>query len=185
MRIVLAALLVWFALIPVATASPPAPDATLASLAALSGAPFDNAYMRALIPEHEESVEIAMAATLNADHTELLKWNQQMVERKNAQVRQMLGWLREAGVAPTQRNVGVVTPAVKKMRGLKSAALERAYIPTIAARLDRSVALSRLAMNRAQRPEVRTLAAQIVRVESQEATMLRAWLKKWYPEVQG
>src|SRR3972149_4581042 len=59
------------------------------------------------LPAHEEAVEIAMAATLTADHTELLKWNQRLVERKNAQVRQMLTWLREAGASPAQRNVGV------------------------------------------------------------------------------
>jgi len=130
---------------------------------------------------HEEAVEIAMAATLTADHIELLKWNQRMVERKNAQVRQMLTWLREAGASPAQRNVGVATPAVKKLRGLKGGALERAYVPMMASHLDRSVALSRLAATKAHRPELRAMAQEIVRVEGLEVTMLRGWLRKWYP----
>jgi len=185
MRLIVVALLVLMISSPFAGAASPAPDPAVASLAKLSGAAFDAAYMRTLIPEHEESVEIAMAATLNADHSELLKWNQRMMERKNAQVRQMLAWLREAGTGPGQRYVGVVTPAVKKMRGLKSAGLERTYIPLIASHLERSAALSRLAVQKANRQEVRAMAQEIVRVESQEATMLRSWLKKWYPEARG
>src|SRR3989304_6067838 len=122
MRIVVAALL----LLIIASPLTPAPDPAVASLAALSGPAFDTAYLRTLIPVHEEAVEIAMEATLTADHTELLKWNQRVVERKNAQVRQMLTWLREAGASPAQRNVGVATPAVKKLRGLQDAALESA-----------------------------------------------------------
>ncbi len=181
MRILVAALLLLIGSSPLAAAPSPAADPAVAALAGLSGPGFDTAYMRALIPVHEESVEIAMAATLNADHTELLKWNQRMMERKNAQVRQMLTWLREAGAAPGQRNAGVATPAVKKLRGLKSGALERAYIPMIASHLERSVALSRLAATKAHRPEVRAMAQEILRQEGQEVTMLRGWLRTWYP----
>ena len=181
MRIVVAALLLLTIASPLTAAPSPAPDPAVASLAALSGPAFDTAYLRTLIPVHEEAVEIAMAATLTADHIELLKWNQRMVERKNAQVRQMLTWLREAGASPAQRNVGVATPAVKKLRGLKGGALERAYVPMMASHLERSVALSRLAATKAHRPELRAVAQEIVRVESQEVTLLRGWLRKWYP----
>ncbi len=181
MRTALALLLLLAVGLPVSAAPSPAPDPTLAALAALSGPAFDHAYMRALIPLHEEAVEMALAATLNADHAELLKWNQRVVERKNTQVRQMLAWLREAGASPGQRYVGVATPAVKKLRGLKGAALERSYIPMMAGQLERSVALSRLAATRAHRPELRAMAGEIARVEAQEVAMLRGWLRKWYP----
>jgi len=133
MRIVVAALLLLTIASPLTAAPSPAPDPAVASLAALSGPAFDTAYLRTLIPVHEEAVEIAMAATLTADHTELLKWNQRLVERKNAQVRQM------------------------------------------------RVALSRLAATKAHRPELRAMAQEIVRVEGLEVTMLRGWLRKWYP----
>jgi len=181
MRMAIALLLLLAVSIPVFAAPSPAPDPVLASLAALSGPAFDLAYMRALIPVHEEAVEMALAATLNADHAELLKWNQRVVERKNTQVRQMLVWLREAGASPGQRYAGVATPAVKKLRGLKGAALERSYIPMMAGQLERSVALSRLAAAKAHRQEVRAMAGEIARVEAQEVTMLRGWLRKWYP----
>jgi len=164
----------------VVPAAPP-PDPTIASLSKLSGAAFDTAFMRAMIPVDEEAVEIALAATLNADHVELLKWNQRLVERKNGQVRRMLGWLKEAGAAPGRRNVGVFTPPVKRMRSLKDAALERAYLPTIAAHLEYSTRLAALAVQRGNRPELRAFAAGIVKVETAEAVMLRGWLKKWYP----
>ena len=101
-----------------AAAAPP--DPAVAALSRLSGSAFDVAFLQTLIPLHEEAVEIAMAATLNADHSELLKWNQRMVERKNAEVRRMLGWLQQAGHSPRKRMVGVASAPVKQMRAERS-----------------------------------------------------------------
>lgn len=165
---------------PVAAAPSPAPDATLASLARLSGPSFDVAFMRQVIPLSEEAVEVALTATLYADHTEILRWNQKMIERKNVHVRQMLAFLQEAGAAPAQRNAGVATATVKKIRSLRGAALERTYLSFMITHFDRNVALSRLAATKANRSAIRALAQEIVRVESQEAAMLRGWQRKWY-----
>ncbi|MGH2347906.1 MAG: DUF305 domain-containing protein, partial [bacterium] len=99
MRGICAAVLLVGLLAPTILAAVPAtapPDPTIVSLSKLSGAAFDTAFMRALIPVDEEAIEIALAATLNANHVELLKWNQVLVERKNQQVRRMLAWLKEA-----------------------------------------------------------------------------------------
>jgi len=158
----------------------PATQATLKALSTLNGSSFDVAFMRALIPVHEEAVEIAMAATLNADHTQVLKWNQAVVERKNAEVRQMLGWLKAMGASPAKRNAGVQTPAVKKMRALKDAALEKAYLPLMATHLEQSAALAQLAATKASSPPVRSFAAGMAKREKAEAAMLRSWLKGWY-----
>lgn len=158
----------------------PAADPTLAALSKLNGKDFDVAFMRALIPIHEEAIEIAMAATLNANHTELLQWNQVMIDRKSAQVRSMLAWLQEANAAPGARGAGVVTAGVKQMRSLTGDALERAYLPMMSKHLDRSVALAALAAQKASRAEIKAMAAAIVRVERQESEMLRGWQKKWY-----
>lgn len=165
---------------PKPTASP-TPNPTLSALSRLSGPAFDVAFMRELIPIHEEAVEIAMAATLHADHPELLRWNQVVIDRKSGQVRQMLAWLQEAGTSPGRRNVSVVTEPVKKMRSLRGAALERAYMPLIAAHLEWSTALAKLAATKADRQELRSMAQAIVTVESREVARLRAWQKSWYP----
>ncbi len=182
MRIVLVALLVFLATpLAAATAPSPAPDPAVATLARLSGKSFDVAYMRLVIPANEEAVEVAMAATLWGDHTDLLKWNQKMIERKNQQVRQMLSVLTGLSAAPGQRYVGVVTPTVKKVRALRGAALERTYMTFLITHFDRNVALSRMAAAKGASPEVKALGAAIVKAEATEATMLRRWLKKWYP----
>lgn len=183
--LVVAVVLMGLAAAGVGAAAPPAPptppDPVVAALSRLSGPAFDTAFLRALIPVDEEAVEIAFAATLNANHPELLKWNQRLVERKNDQVRKMLAWLKEAGAAPGRRNIGVATPPVKQMRALKDAALERAYLPLMAAHLESSTRLAALAAQKASRPDLRAFAAGIVKAETAEAVMLRGWLKKWYP----
>jgi uncharacterized protein (DUF305 family) len=162
---------------PAATATPN-PTATV--LPKLNGQAFDIAFMKAEIPIHEEAVEIAMAATLNADHVELLRWNQRLIDRKNEQVRRMLVWLQEEKASPGRRNVGVATDPVKKMRALKGASLEKVYIPLMAAHLEQSLALARLAAMKATRPELRELAQRLVSTEAREVSMLRDWMKQRY-----
>lgn len=181
MRLVLSlALVAVLATASMAASLTSATQATIKSLSSMSGSRFDVAFMQAFIPVHEEAVEIAMAATLNADHTQLLKWNQVVVERKNEQVRTMIAILKASGAKPTKRNVGVQTASVKKMRQLKDAALEKAYLPLMASHLDQTAALAKLASTKASRPELRALAAKIAKQEAQDASTLRSWLKAWY-----
>jgi len=164
-----------------ATAAPAATaDPAITALSKLNGKDFDVAFMRALIPVHEEAIEIAMAATLNANHTELLQWNQVVIDRKSAQVRTMLAWLQEAKASPAGRSAGVVTAGVKKMRSLQGDALEREYLPMMSKHLERSAALAALAAQKSSRSDVKGLAAMVVKVERQESAMLRDWQKKWY-----
>ena len=169
-----------FAAATAAATVTPETQTTLKTLAALNGTAFDVAFMRVLVPVSEEAVEIAMAATLNADHTQVLKWNQAVVERKNAEVRQMLGWLKTMGASPTKRNAGVQTAPVKKMRVLKDAALEKVYLPLMATHLEQSAALAQLAAKKASNPAVRSFATSVAKKEMSDATMLRSWLKGWY-----
>lgn len=166
--------------LPAASTVSPSTSATLKSLSALNGRAFDVAFMRELIPVNEEAVEVAMAATLNADHTQLLKWNQVLIDRKNAEIRQMLARLKAMGAQPTKRNVGVATAQVKKMRTLKSAALEKVYLPLMASHLDQSKALAALAAKKGSSADLQAFAQKVVKVETQEAAMLRGWLKQWY-----
>ncbi len=165
---------------PSRPAPTPTPHPTLAALSRLNGQAFDVAFMRELIPVHEDAIEIALAATLKADHAELLQWNQRMIDRKSGQVRQMLTWLQAAGASPSRRGAGVVTDSVKKMRALGGGALERAYLPMMADHLDHSAALGSLAATKGSRPEIRSLGQDVMKAERQEAAMLRGWLKQWY-----
>jgi uncharacterized protein (DUF305 family) len=121
-----------------------------------------------------------MAATLNADHSELLQWNQVMIDRKSGQVAKMLAWLKDAGASPGQRNAGVVTDSVKKMRALQGKALEQAYIPMMSAHLKQSVDLAALAVTKTTRPELRAMAQETAKVEGEEVKMLKGWSSKWY-----
>ncbi len=181
MRIVLAIgilVLAMASLAPGASSSPA--DPTVARLSGLSGDAFDIGFLQAAIPVDDETIEMAMTATLYADHTELLRWNQAVLERKNAQIRKLLAWLSADGARPTERKAGVATPSVKKLRALRGAALERAYLPLMAAQLDRTATLARLASQKAHRAELRAFAKDDVRVEGQDSTTLRGWMKKWY-----
>jgi uncharacterized protein (DUF305 family) len=168
---------------PTPTPSPkptPTPNPTVAALARLAGRDLDVAAARELLARFEEEIEIAYAATLNADHPPLLQWNQKMIERKSTQIKTLLGLLAEASAAPGRRGVSVVTPDVKLMRQLKGGPLERRYLPLMIDRFDTNVAIADMASQKGASAGLRTLAGDIAKIERQETLMLRAWLKEWY-----
>jgi len=155
-------------------------DPVVAHVSTLHGRTFDVAYLQDVIPVGDESVEMAMTATLYADHPDLLHWNQNFTEREHAQIQKMVALLGDLGAQPGQRNEGVATAPVKKLRSLRGAALERTYITMMTQHLDRSVALSRLAAQRADRPELRAFAANAAAADARDAATLRSWLTAWY-----
>ena len=162
-------------------ATAPAPeDSAVTKLSALHGQAFDVAYLQAVIPVDDESVEMALTATLYADHPDLLHWNQNFTERKHTEIQKMVGWLGDLGAQPTQRNVGVATAPVKKLRTLRGPALEQTYMALISEHLDRTVALSKLAAQKADRPELRAFAASAAAADAGDSVTLRGWLTTWY-----
>ncbi|HEV2283504.1 MAG TPA: DUF305 domain-containing protein [bacterium] len=162
-----------------ATAAAPV-DPAVAQVSSLHGQAFDVAYLRDVIPVDDESVELAMTATLYADHPDLLHWNQNFTEREHTQIQKMVALLGDLGAQPGQRNEGVATAPVKKLRSLRGAALERTYIALMTQHLDRSVALSKLAAQRADRPELRAFAASAAAADAKDSATLRSWLTAWY-----
>jgi uncharacterized protein (DUF305 family) len=162
-------------------ATPAAPaDPAIAKLTALHGQAFDAAYLQSIIPVEDEAVEMAMTATLYADHPDLLHWNQNFTERDHAQIQKMVGLLGTLGAQPAQRNEGVATAPVKKLRTLRGAALERTYITLMRQHFDRTVALSKLAAQKADRPELRSFAAGVAAADGRDSATLRGWLTAWY-----
>ena len=158
----------------------PAPDPSIAGLSALHGEAFDVAFLQAAVPDDDEAVELAMTATLYADHADLLRWNQDFAEREHARIREMLALLEELGAGPAQRKEGVATASVKKLRTLRGAALERTYIALMTQHFTRSMALAKLAAQKADRPALRSFATNSAAVDRQDEGTLRGWLVRWY-----
>jgi uncharacterized protein (DUF305 family) len=158
----------------------PSPHPALAPLARLAGRDLDAAAARELVPRFEEDIEIAYAATLNADHPPLLQWNQRMIERKSGQVKQLLALLSAAGASPGRRGVDVVTADVRQMRQLRGAPLERRYLALMIARFELNAAIADLVLQKGAGADLKTLARTIATVERREIAMLRAWRKEWY-----
>lgn len=154
-------------------------DTSVARLSALHGRAFDVAYLQAMIPSSDEAVEMALTATLYADHSALLHWNQDFVEREHGTIKHMVTVLEQLG-ARAQRNEGVATPSVKALRSLRGAALERKYVALMTAHFDHVVALSRLAASRANRSDIRSIAAGVIATDSKDAARLHGWVTAWY-----
>jgi uncharacterized protein (DUF305 family) len=155
-------------------------NATVATLSRLSDRSFDVAAARELLPRFEEDIEIAYAATLNADHPALLQWNQKMIERKSGHIKRLLDALKAHEAGPNRRGVGIVTPEVKLMRGLKGGPLERRYLTLMTARFTHNVTVAELAASKAAQADLRAMGGEVVRIERQEMTMLKKWYQEWY-----
>jgi uncharacterized protein (DUF305 family) len=155
-------------------------NAAVTTLSRLSGRSFDVAAARELLPRFEEDIEIAYAATLNADHPPLLQWNQKMIERKSGHIKRLLDVLKASEAAPSRRGVGVVTPEVKLMRGLKGGPLERRYLTLMIERFAHNAAVGDLAASKASQADLKAIGVEVAKIHRQEMAMLKKWYQEWY-----
>jgi uncharacterized protein (DUF305 family) len=124
-------------------------------------------------------VAIAPPTTLYADHSALLRWNQDYTEREHAVIKHMVSVLEQLG-SKAQRNEGVATPNVKALRSLRGAALERKYVALMTAHFDHVVAISKLAATHASRADIKSIASGVVAADTKDAAKLRGWVSAWY-----
>lgn len=135
---------------------------------------------KGLVPHNDETVEVRMAFSLWGDHQDLLRQNQRMIDTMNEENRALVKALVAAGAA-VPRKVGVRTPLVKQIAGLRGGQLERVFMRTIMERNSAAVAMMNAGLKGTANATLRQAYQQSIARRHAENNQLRAWMKQWYP----
>jgi uncharacterized protein (DUF305 family) len=173
----------------------------VAACAQNSAAPFDQQFIDMMVPHHQGAVEMAKIAQQRAQRPEIKAMAADIIASQDAEITQMKGW-RKAWFGSDQ------TPPMSKMpmvEGMSSAAhgghgagttmdmaadvealrkapepFDRAFIDAMIPHHESAIVAAKAAATRAQRPEIKKLAADIVVAQEREIAQMKEWRRAWY-----
>ena len=173
----------------------------VAACAQGAAAPFDQQFIDMMVPHHQGAVEMAKIAQQRAQKPEIKAMAADIITAQDAEITQMKGW-RKAWFGSDQ------TPPMSKMpmvEGMSSAAhgghgagttmdmaadvealrqapepFDRAFIDAMIPHHESAIDASKAAATRAQHPEIKKLAADIVTAQEREIAQMKEWRRAWY-----
>ncbi len=140
----------------------------LESLRKLPGKDFDIAFLSQMIAHHEAAVVMAEQALKTAKDEAVLQDARQVVTAQTGEIKQMTDWLQQwHGVEPSREQQALVNADMESMMAMPVTSGKMFYemmIPHHQGAID----MSELALEKAERPEVKKLAEQIIRDQKAE-----------------
>ncbi len=155
-------------------------------------APFDQQFIDMMVPHHEGAVAMAKVAQSRAEHSEIRQLADAIVSSQDTEVQQMKSW-RKAWYGSDQTPAMASMPMLPEMKSdmgnmaedvqkLQTASpFDKAFIDTMIPHHESAIEAAKIAQQRATKPEIRQLAADIIAAQEREISQMREWRNKWYP----
>lgn len=159
-------------------------DKSQAAETAANGAPFDQAFIDAMVPHHREAIAMAKEAQEGGLQTEELQTvSTEIIAAQEREIAQMLDW-REEWFGSREIGAGGAAAlglsddeAGMEMHESGSIAtsgdVDQAFAQGMLPHHEGAIAMAKLAQDRASHEEIRTLADEIVEAQEREIEVLQ------------
>lgn len=161
---------------------------------------FDRAFIDMMVPHHESAVAMAQVALARAEHSELREMAMEIIVAQEMEIAELRTWRKEwygslaappitaMPVLPGVEMDGMAMDTVHEMdmsgdvRDLWAAEpFDLAFIDAMIPHHQSATDAAKLALDRAEHPQIKELAQSIVESQQAEIDQLSAWRDAWYP----
>jgi uncharacterized protein (DUF305 family) len=145
---------------------------------------FDIRFIDSMIPHHQGAVAMAQQALEQAEHPEVKQMAQQIIDAQEAEIKQLQDW-RSAwypNAAPTkgmQMDMGSGMNMMEVPGGEQPFDLR--FIDAMIPHHQDAIMMAQEAQAKAEHPEVKQMAQQIIAAQQAEIKQLQDWRTAWYP----
>ena len=143
---------------------------------------FDRGFLSRLIAHHQSPIEMAQIALERAEHAELRELAQTIIRVQGAEQDRIRGWLAQwypgASGDAAETDMSAVETQLETLR--RAQPFDRAFIDAMIPDHQEAIQEAQTALERAEHPEVRDLAQNVVTSQQQEIDRMRAWRASWY-----
>lgn len=151
-----------------------------------ASAPYDLQFIDTMIHHHEGAVEMARMIDGKTQNAELVKFGKQIVADQEKEIAQMKEW-REKWFKGAPRAVNMAMSGMadsmkmdmSKLSAAKDKAFDVLFIEMMIPHHDGAVTMAREALTKSEKPEIKTLANQIIKAQEAEIKMMNDWKTKW------
>lgn len=150
-------------------------------------APYDLQFLDTMIEHHKGAVMMAGPATVKAMHPEIKSLATDMISSQQGEIAQMKVWRDKwfAGAAPA---VNMEMPGMTdSMKGMDMKILtvvsgndfDLSFIKQMVPHHEGAVTMANDALQRSSKPEIKTLAAAIIKAQESEIKQMKEWQSAW------
>lgn len=169
---------------------------------ATAGVDLDQAFIDMMVPHHESAVEMARLAQDRAEREELRALADEIITAQDAEISQLKAWRMEwfgNDTTPPMDAMpllpGMSMPGMEGMAGMAgpmdmTVDIERlrtadpfdlAFIDAMIAHHESAIEAAEIIREATQRPELQTLADDIIEAQRREIEQMETWRQEWYP----
>ncbi len=149
--------------------------------------PYDLQFIDNMSGHHQSAIDMARPAQTKAQHEELKHMARDIVRDQEREIAQMRGW-REQWYAGKPHAMNMEMPGMMDsmkgmdMKGMNAAtgnAFDLMFIDMMTAHHQGAVTMAREALTRAEHPEIKRLAQQIIDAQAKEIAQMSKWKAAW------
>lgn len=149
----------------------------------------DQHFIVQMIPHHEGAIEMAKVALERSKRPEILSLAQGIIEAQTREINDMTSWYKSwFGSAPPAGGFGMggmmegMTGDTDELASASGEEFDREFIEQMIPHHEMAVMMAGMLQATTNRPEMKTLADNIITSQSREIEMMRSWLRAWYGE---
>ncbi len=148
--------------------------------------PFDLQFIDTMTAHHQEAVNMAKLVDGRTQNADLKKFAAQIIADQEKEIGQMKDW-REKWFAGKPAAMNMEMPGMAnsmkmdmaKLSNSKDKDFDLAFIEMMTPHHAGATAMAKEALTKAERPEIKTLANQIIKAQEAEIKMMNEWKAKW------
>lgn len=151
---------------------------------------FDGHFIRQMISHHEDAVTMADIALEKAEHKEIRELAQNIIRTQSEEIKQMKRWYKdwygsEISLIPQSpahgmMNMGMMGDITDIDRLENAEPFDQEFIRQMISHHQMAVMMAEMLLQSAPRPELETLARDIIAAQTAEITTMRQWYQDWY-----
>jgi uncharacterized protein (DUF305 family) len=152
-----------------------------------ANAPYDLQFLDTMTEHHQAALQMANPIVAKTDNAELKAFAEKIVADQNREIEQMKNW-REQWFAGKSPAMNAEMPGMmdsmkgmnmKKMEAPGGKILDMRFLDMMTVHHQGAITMSKEALNKAEHPEIKTLAKQIIKAQEAEIKQMQEWKKAW------
>lgn len=147
---------------------------------------YDLQFIDTMIAHHTSALDMERLAATNTNNPELKKFATQIFDDQTKEINQMKEW-REKWFAGKPQAINMEMPGMRESMQMEMTALDKArdkdfdaeFIRLMIPHHNGAVLMAKEALQKSEKPEIKTLAGNIIKAQEAEIKMMNEWKEKW------
>lgn len=151
-----------------------------------ASAPYDLQFIDTMTAHHSGALDMAKMVDGRTQNADLKKFAAQIIKDQEKEIAEMKDW-REKWFKGAPKAMNMEMPGMadsmkmdmSKLSNSKDKAFDLMFLEMMTAHHQGAISMAKEALTKSEKPEIKTLANQIIKAQEAEIKMMNEWKEKW------